>query len=98
MKTLDEWFEAIPDDEKDKIALPEVWNAAVEATMAVMDRRLAKVEFKLHSTTGHDAKVSVYFADLISGKTMFESGPWHVPHGNVITVSEPVVLNVEMAE
>ena len=33
MHPLDEWLETIPEDEKDKIALPEVWNAAVDATM-----------------------------------------------------------------
>ena len=98
MKTLDEWLETIPEDEKDKIALPEVWNAAVEATMAVMDRRLAKVEFQLHSTSAHDAKVSVCFVDLVSRKTILESGPWHVLHGNVITVPEPIVLQVGAAE
>ncbi len=33
---FDAWLETIPEDERDKIALPEVWDAAVDATMEAL--------------------------------------------------------------
>jgi len=94
MHPLDEWLETIPEDERDKIALPDVWEAAINAIMKVMDKGLARVEFKVHSTTSDAAKVSVCLADIVSGEKFYESGPWHVPHGNVVTMAEP--LKVKM--
>lgn len=36
MKTFHEWFETIPKDELDKIALSDVWRAAVDATIEAL--------------------------------------------------------------
>ena len=94
MKTLDEWLETIPEDERDKIALPDVWEAAINSIMKTMDKGLARVEFKVHSTTSDVAKVSVCLLDIVSGEKIYESGLWHVLHGNVVAVAEP--LRVEM--
>jgi len=34
--TFDDWLEKIPTDERDMIALPDVWRAAVDATIAAL--------------------------------------------------------------
>ena len=31
--TLDDWLSLIPEDERSMITLPEVWNAAIQATI-----------------------------------------------------------------
>ena len=51
IKTFDDWMESIPEDERDKIALPEVWNAAVDATFdALIEEACINEDYRIEWT------------------------------------------------